>query len=120
MITIEDIQRKLREIDDCLGRKYVLEHQPKKRDWRTYEQQFALRIRTAMNELDPLIHQAVSVINILQGPGHPHSLTLEQRVKLLIKQLAGESNRMFASMLVMYSMLSGRRIVQDSRTAVFG
>ena len=108
MITSEDIQRKLREIDDYLGRKYVLEHPPKKRDWRTYEQQFTLRIRTAMSELDPLIRQAVSVIHILQGPGHPHSLTLEQRVKLLlIKQLAGKSNRMSASMLVMYSMLSG-------------
>ena len=107
MITSEDIQRKLREIDDYLGRKYVLEHPPKKRDWRTYEQQFTMRIRMAMNELDPLIHQAVSAIHILQGPGHPHSLTLEQRVKLLIKQPAGESNRMFANMLVMYSMLSG-------------
>ena len=61
-----------------------------------------------MNELDPLIHKAVSFIHIVQGPGHPHSLTLEQRVKLLlIKQLVGESNRMFASMLVLYSMLSG-------------
>ena len=108
MISSEDIQRKLREIDDYLGKKYVLEHPPGKRDWRTYEQQFALRIKTAMREIDPLIHQAVSVIRIVQGPGHPHSLTLEQRVKLLlIKQLAGESNRMFANMLVMYSTLSG-------------
>ncbi|EQD74883.1 ISA1214-6 transposase, partial [mine drainage metagenome] len=36
-------------------------------------------------------------------PGHPHSLSLEQRVKLLlIKQLVGESN-----MLAIFSMLSG-------------
>ena len=107
-ITGEDIQRRLREISDYLGKKYVAEHPPKKRDWRTYEQQLALRIKTAVSDLDPLIRQAVSAIRIVHGPGHPHALTLEQRVKLLlIKQLAGESNRMFANMLVMYSMLSG-------------
>ena len=38
----------------------------------------------------------------------PHSLSLEQRVKvLLIKQLVGKSNRMFANMLVIFSMISG-------------
>ncbi len=40
------------------------------------------------------------------SPGHPYSLTLEQRVKvLLIKQLVGKSNRMFACMLVVFSLL---------------
>ena len=108
LITSEDVQRRLREIGDYIGKKYTVEHPPKKRDWRTYEQQFALRIKTAVNELDPLIRQAASAIHTVHGPGHPHTLTLEQRVKLLlIKQLAGESNRMFANMLVMYSMLSG-------------
>lgn len=49
-----------------------------------------------MREIDPLIHYAVSVIHNVQRPGHLHSLTLEQRVKLLlIKRLAGELNRMF-------------------------
>ena len=54
LITSEDIQRRLREIGDYIGKKYTAEHPPKKRDWRTYEQQFALRIKTAVNELDPL------------------------------------------------------------------
>jgi transposase len=107
-ITDEDIRRRLREIGDWLGKKYAAGHPPKKRDWRTYERQFALRMKTAVNELDPLIRQAVSAIHMVHGPGHPHALTLEQRVKLLlIKQLAGESNRMFANMLALYSMLSG-------------
>jgi len=54
------------------------------------------------------VSEAVSTIHIIHGPGHPHSLTLEQRVKLLlIKQLVGESNRMFANMLDIFSMLSG-------------
>ena len=54
------------------------------------------------------VNEAVSAIHILPRAGHPHSLTLEQRVKLLlIKQLVGESNRMFANMLVIFSMISG-------------
>ena len=61
-----------------------------------------------MKDLDPLIQEAVSSVEIIPRSGHPHSLTLEQRVKLiLIKQLAGESNRMFANMLDIFSMLSG-------------
>ena len=103
-----DIRYKLEEINSIIGKKYKLEHPKQQRDWRTYEQQFALRIKTAMKELDPLIREAVSTLHVVHGPGHPHSLTLEQRVQLLlIKQLVGESNRMFSSMLVIFSMLSG-------------
>ena len=107
-VTGDDIQYKLQEINDILGKKYRLEHAGKKRDWRTYEQEFSLRIKTAMKDLEPLIDEAVSTITIIRGPGHPHSLSLEQRVKLLlIKQLVGESNRMFANMLDIFSMVSG-------------
>ena len=107
-VTGDDIQYKLQEINDILGRKYRLEHPGKKRDWRTYEQEFSLRIKTAMRDLEPLIEEAVSSIKLIHGPGHPHSLSLQQRVKLLlIKQLVGESNRMFANMLDIFSMVSG-------------
>jgi transposase len=103
-----DIQYKLEEINDLIGKKYALEHPKKERDWRTYEQEFSARIKTAMKDLDPLIQEAVSTIHIIHGPGHPYSLSLDQRVKLLlIKQLVGESNRMFANMLAVFSMLSG-------------
>jgi len=89
-------------------RRYKLEHPERERDWRTYEQEFSRRIKMAMKDLDPLVNQAVSTIRIIKGPGHPHSLTIEQRVKLLlIKQLVGQSNRMFANMLDIFSMLSG-------------
>ena len=61
-----------------------------------------------MRDLEPLIEEAVSSIKLIHGPGHPHSLSLQQRVKLLlIKQLVGESNRMFANMLDIFSMVSG-------------
>ena len=107
-ITGEDIRYKLEEIDSTLRNKYKLEHPKKERDWITYEQEFSTRIKLAMKELDPLIQEAVSSIKIIHGPGHPYSLSLDQRVKLLlIKQLVGESNRMFANMLAIFSMLSG-------------
>jgi Transposase len=69
----------------------------------------AERIRDAIKSLDPLIHEAVSAIHIDDsGPGRPSALTLEQKVKLLlIKQLVGKSNREFAYMLEIFSMISG-------------
>ena len=107
-IMAEDIKDKLHELDSTLKEKYRLEHPKKERDWRTYEQEFSQRIKMAMKDLDPLINEAVSSIQIIKGPGHPHALSIEQRVKLiLIKQLVGESNRMFANMLAIFSMLSG-------------
>ncbi|EQD75490.1 ISA1214-6 transposase, partial [mine drainage metagenome] len=103
----EDIKLRLGEINSILGKKYALEHPKKERDWRTYEQEFTQRIKIAMKDLDPLVNEAVSAIRIVPGTGHPHSLTLEQRAKLLlIKQLVGESNRMFANMLAIFSILS--------------
>ena len=107
-IMTEDIHYKLEEINNLLGKQYALEHPKEERDWRTYEQEFAQRIKTAMRDLDPLVNEAVSLIHILPRAGHPHSLSLEQRVKLLlIKQLVGKSNRMFANMLAIFSMISG-------------
>ncbi len=108
MIRSEDFHYKLEEINRTIGKKYRLEHPGKERDWKTYEQEFSTRIKMAMKDLDPLIQEAVSSIRIIKRPGHPHSLSLEQRVKrLLIKQLVGESNRMFANMLDIFSMISG-------------
>ena len=108
LIRSDDIQYRLEEINSTIGKKYRLEHPEKERDWRTYEQEFSRRIKMAMKDLDPLVNEAVSIMRIVHGPGHPHSLTIDQRVKLiLIKQLVGESNRMFANMLAIFSVLSG-------------
>ncbi len=64
-------------------------------------------------------------MHIEPSAGHPYSLTLEQRVKvLLIKQLVGESNRMFAGMLIMFSLLNGisyktiERLYSDEEVAL--
>ncbi|MDG6928803.1 MAG: ISNCY family transposase [Nitrososphaerota archaeon] len=109
MIRDEDIRSKLRELDEHIRKEYIEAHPRKERDWRTYEQRFSLRIKEAMKSLDPLVHEAVSTIRVDDsGPGRPDSLTLEQKVKLLlIKQLVGESNRMYANMLDVFSMVSG-------------
>lgn len=108
MIRDEDIRNTVKELDEHIRKEYIESHPEKERDWRTYEQQFSKRIRDAIKALDPLIHEAVSAIRVEPRMGRPDSLTLEQRVKLLlIKQLVGESNRMFANMLDIFSMLSG-------------
>jgi transposase len=104
----EDVRDKLKELDEHIRKEYIESHPKQERDWRTYEQEFSRRTRDAMKALDPLIHEAVSSIRVEPRTGRPDSLTLEQRVKLLlIKQLVGESNRMFANMLDLFSMLSG-------------
>lgn len=109
MIRDEDVRSTVRELGEHIEKAYLEAHPEKNRDWRTYEQQFSKRIKEAMKALDPLIHEAVSVIMVEEGGrGRPDSLTLEQKVKLLlIKELVGESNRMFANMLEIFSMLSG-------------
>jgi len=107
-VTDEDIRRTVKELDEHIRKEYIESHPKEERDWRTYEQEFSKRIRDAMRSLDPLIHEAVSTIRMAPRTGRPDSLTLEQRVKLLlIKQLVGESNRVFANMLDIFSMLSG-------------
>jgi hypothetical protein len=111
MIRDGDIRRTVEELDEHIRKEYI-ESRPKEkgeRGWRTYEQLFSKRIRDAIEALDPpLIHEAVSTIRIEPGTGRPDSLTLEQKVKLLlIKQLVDESDRMFANMLDVFSMLSG-------------
>src|SRR5215467_7133864 len=104
----EDVRRRVKELDEHIRKEYIESHPKQERDWRTYEQEFSKRVRDAIKALDPLIHEAVSTIRVEPRTGRPDSLTLEQRVKLLlVKQLVGESNRMFANMLDVFSMLSG-------------
>ncbi len=104
----DTIHYKLEEINNILGKQYALEHLVKERNWNNYEKDFSERIKTAMEELDPLVNEAVSAIHTAPQPGHSHLLSREQRVEvLLIKQVVGKSNRMFSSMLVIFSLKSG-------------
>lgn len=102
------IKEKLKDIDDFLLQQYRENKEAKERDWRTYEEQYALRIKEAMKQLKPLVDEAVDTIKIAESPGRPHDLTLKQRVLLLLLQrLFQKSNRMMASMLAIFSVLSG-------------
>lgn len=108
LIRDEEIGTVLKEIDDHIRKEYLESRPKEKRDWRTHEQAEAERIREAMKEINPLIHEAVSAIRIAPGPGRPQTLDLELKVKLLlVKQLLGKSNREFAYLLGVISLFSG-------------
>lgn len=107
MLTAANVQARLAELEVLLRDQYKPQHPPKKRDWRTYEEQWARRIRLVMRNLDPLVVQACA-FSTTPGPGAPHALTLRQRViLLLLKTLYTQSNRRMAGMLVVLSLLSG-------------
>jgi len=107
MLTAEKVQTSLRALEALIRDQYRPQNPPKKRDWRTYEEQWAHRIRLVMRNLEPLVDKACE-ISITHGPGAPHILTLKQRVVLLLlKTLYEQSNRMMSGMLVTFSLLSG-------------
>jgi transposase len=107
MLKSDDIRDRIKDIDDFLLKQYKKSKVENKRDWRTYEQQLMNRIKGAIRNLEPLIDQSIN-IEIHRGPGRPPDLELKQRVIiLLLKELFGESNRMMASMLGLFSLLSG-------------
>jgi len=107
VLTAAQVQARLNDLEEFLRDQYKLEHPPKKRDWRTYEEQWARRIRQVMRDLDPLVQQACA-FSVERGPGPSHALTLPQRVTLLLlKTLYAQSNRRMAGMLVAFSLLSG-------------
>lgn len=94
---------------DTIIKEYKEEKPKKKRDWRTYEQQFAYRIKTAIRELEPLIIEAISNIQKqeFETRGRKSKLTLKQKVELiLIKHLVEKSNREMSNLLVIFSLLS--------------
>ena len=126
MLTAQQVRQRLDDLGRLVEEEYKPQHPPKKRDWRTYEERWAYRIRQVMRDLGPLIHEACGFPH-LRGPGPEPILTLEQRVTLLLlKILNDQSNRRMAGMLVTYSLLSGidvsyktvERLYSDPEVAV--
>ena len=104
----KDVREVVRLLDNIIE-EYKEEKTEKKRDWRTYEQQLVNRIKTAIRELEPLIIEATSSIEIIKAEtrGRKPKLTLKQKVELLfIKHLIEKSNREMSNMLVIFSLLS--------------
>lgn len=104
----KDVREVVQLLDEIIE-EYKEEKPEKKRDWRTYEQQLANRIKTAIRELEPLIIEATSSIEVIKGEtrGRKPKLTLKQKVELLLlKHLIEKSNREMSNMLVIFSLLS--------------
>jgi len=107
-VNTQEVRRVVSILDDIV-KEYKEEHPAQKRDWRTYEQRVAQRLKTAFGELKPLVAEAVSSINFTSGEtrGAKPALTVEQRVlALLIKHIIGKSNRNMAAMFTVFSLLS--------------
>ncbi len=101
--------RELTKILDDIIAQYKEDRPTIKRNWRTYEQRVAERLRIAFRELKPLVHEAASTITFVSGEtrGAKPVLTVEQRtLALLIKHIIGKSNRTMSSMFVVFSLLS--------------
>ena len=104
----KEVRNIVRILDDIIE-EYKEEHPKKERNWRTYEQRVAERLKTAFRELNPLVHEAASSINFVSGEtrGAKPLLNVEQRtLAVLIKHLVGKSNRSMAAMFVIFSLLS--------------
>jgi len=103
---VSNVNRIIEEIIDLYKEQTV----DSPRDWRTYEERVAFRIRKAMEELEPLINEAVSTIRIVRDDprGRHADLSLKQKTSLLLlKHLFQRSNREMSAMLVVFSLLSG-------------
>jgi len=108
MLRTKQVRETTRIIDDII-KHYKETSEEKKRDWRTYEQKFAQRVKTAMNELSPLIEEAIQSFKVYKREtrGTKPKLSLKQKVILiLLKHLFGKSNRSMTSMLVVFVLLT--------------
>lgn len=107
MIRTKDIREKLKDIDEFLLEEYRKKHPEEKRDWRTYEQQLAARLKYAIRNLEPLIDEAVATLYVERGQGRKPELSLKQRVILiLVKELFDKSNRNMEAMLDLFCLLT--------------
>ena len=109
-LSTAEVRRHVADLERFVQEEYKPHHPPKKRDWRTYEQQLARRVRQVMRDLGPLVHEACAFART-PHPGPEPILTLEQKVTLLLlKILYEQSNRRMAFSLVAFSLLSGLEV----------
>jgi len=107
MLRTKDIRERLKDIDEFLLEEYRKKHPEEKRDWRTYEQQLAVRLKYAIRNLEPLIDEAVATLHVERGQGRKPELSLKQRVILiLVKELFDKSNRNMEAMLDLFCLLT--------------
>lgn len=108
-ITTEEVRETVKIIDD-LVKEYKTKTPEGERDWRTYEEQLAQRIRIAIHNFEPLIEEVIAAIQTakIEKRGRKAELTLKQKtILLLVKHLLGRSNRDMSFMLMLFGALSG-------------
>lgn len=104
----KQVRQVVAQLDEIIE-EYKKKHQSNKRDWRTYEQEFARRARICFNDLEPSVKEAVSTIKVVkvENRGNDPKLTLEQKVLLLLlKHFCGKSNRTMEWMVVLFLWLT--------------
>ena len=120
-LTQNQLYRALQEHDDIV--KLYRREYPKdnKRDWRTYEQRLALRIKKASIELEKVIQEAHSMIKISKNSrGRPEDVPITKKVMiLLIKDIFQLSNRKMANMLAMFTALTGIELSYKSVERIY-
>ncbi|MBI5036180.1 hypothetical protein HZC09_02445, partial [Candidatus Micrarchaeota archaeon] len=103
----KDIRERIRDIEDFLLDEYKKNHPEKQRDWRTYEQRLAARLKYAIRNLEPLIDEAVSTLHVERSAGRVPELSLKQKVILILtKELFDKSNRNMEAMLDLFCLLT--------------
>ncbi len=108
MITNRQFDEFKREFDTITSIYKKEFSEEKKRDWRTYEQQWALRIKTASKEIVPVIEEADNIIVKATPYGRPVEINAKQKVLiLLLKDIFQFSNRKMANLLLFFSALAG-------------
>jgi len=107
-VTNKELGQTLKILDEIIE-DYKEQSIPKKRNWRTSEQLFAVRLQKAFTELKPLIQEVISNLRIVktENKGRKSIITLEQKALLiLLKHLISKSNRNMSVMLMVFSWLT--------------
>ena len=108
MLRTEELRKRIKFVEEFLMEDYKQKHPKKERDWRTQEQRITHEIKGAIRNIEPLVEEATSVIKVHREKGREPELALKQKViMLLLKELFDRSNRNMASMLDLFSLLSG-------------
>lgn len=109
-LTQKQLDKTLRQLDYIVKvykKKYSKDD---KRDWRTYEQRLARRMKIAAKQLEPVVEEAYSMIKISKGDkrGRPPEIPITKKVViLLLKEIFQLSNRKIANLLMFFTLLTG-------------
>ncbi|HDD46358.1 MAG TPA: ISNCY family transposase [Candidatus Aenigmarchaeota archaeon] len=108
-LTQKQLDKTLRELNHIV-KAYRKRYSSKpERDWRTYEQRLALRMKKAAEEIEPLVEEAYSMISVSKdGRGRPSKIPVTKKVLLLLlKEIFQLSNRKMSNLLMFFTLLTG-------------